>query len=503
MKAFISYPSEHRNIAEKIGVRVQQLVVGGDPVQIFFDRQNLNPGDGYDQKISDEMDSSDIMIVLVAEETYDHGSYTINEIDLAQKKWPDPSGRILPVLVSNKNVQNKNPYVESVTYLQTRGNLPAQAAAEAKRMLEQIYDQRESSARERAREKGAGHQLLNSLSRLWKSIRGVFYYAVIAVRQRPYFTTLLVAIFLYGYLVAPKHFIHFVAQSLMDESYFANGQSQEAARRNEIQKASMFSGACDTRLTGWICDFLNPQLENPVRSEIFTKVSEAEGRTELKVMEAEGRANNKVNAVHAQINELIESEIKKLKRNYAKMFAENQVQVDTIYTKQFTYSRPFDDAEEFSKPNFDITFLAHPNQVVKIRAEVDLAIMAPQQNIDISECSPKRQKEFLGEKACYALSKIDVNRLGDDYLKNVYLKNGRNPDTMDLDLERDVEITEFLKDDFGFSYNEVADRQLPLHTISVKFRGLVWQKFTPGSVLTIDVNIIATKNFDVMANNDQ
>ena len=46
MKAFISYASEYRNIADRIAIGLRQ-----EGVDVFFDRDQLPPGGAYDTRI--------------------------------------------------------------------------------------------------------------------------------------------------------------------------------------------------------------------------------------------------------------------------------------------------------------------------------------------------------------------------------------------------------------------------------------------------------------------
>jgi formylglycine-generating enzyme required for sulfatase activity len=116
VKIFLSYASEDRAVAEQISVALAQP--GHD---VFFDRQDLPPGDEFHTRIRRAIESSDLFIFLVSAHALDTGSYTINELDIAAKS----RRRILPVLLDKTDVKQLPSYLNSVTVLQTEGNVVA------------------------------------------------------------------------------------------------------------------------------------------------------------------------------------------------------------------------------------------------------------------------------------------------------------------------------------------------------------------------------------------
>lgn len=118
MKIFLSYASEHRDIAECICIK---LVNAGHDV--FFDRQNLQPGLPFDLKIKSEIQACDLFVFLLSRESIEPGSYTLTELDLAQRKWPNPEGRVLVVDQGNLEGQGIPPYLRANTLLTRKGDL--------------------------------------------------------------------------------------------------------------------------------------------------------------------------------------------------------------------------------------------------------------------------------------------------------------------------------------------------------------------------------------------
>ena len=120
MKVFLSYASEDRALAEQI-----HFTLRGQGHDVFFDREDLPPGEEFNDRIRHGIEGSDLFVFLVSPQAFDAGSYTINELEIAQQTWPRPDGRLLPVLLRPMALDRLPTYLKSVTLLQTEGNIPA------------------------------------------------------------------------------------------------------------------------------------------------------------------------------------------------------------------------------------------------------------------------------------------------------------------------------------------------------------------------------------------
>lgn len=129
MRIFLSYASEDRPSADAI-----RLALQGDGHDVFFDREDLPPGGEFHTRIRRGIEESDLVIFLVSPKTLDAGSYTLTEISIAEKTWPKPDGRILPVLLERVKPQDLPAYLSSVTFLESSGNIPAEVAGAVDRM---------------------------------------------------------------------------------------------------------------------------------------------------------------------------------------------------------------------------------------------------------------------------------------------------------------------------------------------------------------------------------
>jgi formylglycine-generating enzyme required for sulfatase activity len=120
MKIFLSYASEDRSIAEELSLALAQQ--GHD---VFFDREDLPAGDEFHSRIRRAIERSDLVVFLISAHAFDQGSYTINEVEIAEKTWPRAAGRVLPVLLRPTDLSQLPSYLKSVTLLQTQGNVTA------------------------------------------------------------------------------------------------------------------------------------------------------------------------------------------------------------------------------------------------------------------------------------------------------------------------------------------------------------------------------------------
>ena len=120
MKIFLSYASEDRPVAEQIS-----LALGAEGHDVFFDREDLPPGDEFHTRIRHAIESSDQFVFLVSPHALDAGSYTLSELEIARRVWPNPARRVLPVLLRPTDLAQIPNYLKSVTLLATDGNVVA------------------------------------------------------------------------------------------------------------------------------------------------------------------------------------------------------------------------------------------------------------------------------------------------------------------------------------------------------------------------------------------
>lgn len=125
MKIFLSYASQDRAVADTINRAL--LEQGHD---VFFDRDDLPPGEEFNTSIRRSIERADLFVFLISDNAIDPGSYTLNELEIAERRLRQPSGRMLPVMLTAVSLDRLPAFVKSVTLLQTPGNIAA-AVAEA------------------------------------------------------------------------------------------------------------------------------------------------------------------------------------------------------------------------------------------------------------------------------------------------------------------------------------------------------------------------------------
>ena len=123
MRLFLSYASEDRKLVEPI-----YLALRAQGHAVFFDRADLPPGEEYDARIREAIEKSRLFVFLVSPASLDAGSYTLTELDIAQKTWERPAGRLLPVVLRSTALEQIPPYLKSVTLLEPEGNVAATVA---------------------------------------------------------------------------------------------------------------------------------------------------------------------------------------------------------------------------------------------------------------------------------------------------------------------------------------------------------------------------------------
>jgi hypothetical protein len=122
---FLSYASEQRGIAEEI-----RFALRGLGHQVFFDRDSLLIGHEYHFRIRKAVETSEAFVFLISPQSVASGCYTLTELKYARDRWPDPQGKVLPVMVEKTDYGEIPAYLKSVTVLEPEGNVPAEIAAE-------------------------------------------------------------------------------------------------------------------------------------------------------------------------------------------------------------------------------------------------------------------------------------------------------------------------------------------------------------------------------------
>jgi hypothetical protein len=129
VQIFLSYSKADQDVGARIATGLR-----AEGHEVFFDQTDLPPGDSYDDRIRDAVRSSDLLLFLVSPDSVEKGRYTRTELSHARHTWPDPSGRVLPVMVRPTPYENIPSYLKTVTVLEPMGNVPADVAAAVERL---------------------------------------------------------------------------------------------------------------------------------------------------------------------------------------------------------------------------------------------------------------------------------------------------------------------------------------------------------------------------------
>ena len=125
MKIFLSYASQDREPAQAI-----YLALRDQGHKVFFDRTDLPAGEEFHNRIRAAIEDSQLFLFLISPNAIDAGSYTLTELDIAEKA----SVRRLPVALGKLDVGQLPAALKAVTFLESDGNLPAAVAAEVHRI---------------------------------------------------------------------------------------------------------------------------------------------------------------------------------------------------------------------------------------------------------------------------------------------------------------------------------------------------------------------------------
>ncbi|WP_298829102.1 toll/interleukin-1 receptor domain-containing protein [uncultured Piscinibacter sp.] len=129
MKLFISYPSDQKNLAERL-----RLALEAEDHEVFTDRAELKEGEPYHEALREAIEDADALVFLITPRSVAPGSYALTELDVAQRRWRSARGRVLPVMAAPTPMDSIPPYLRSVTLLQPKGDLVAETLAAVDRL---------------------------------------------------------------------------------------------------------------------------------------------------------------------------------------------------------------------------------------------------------------------------------------------------------------------------------------------------------------------------------
>ncbi|MBL8484481.1 MAG: toll/interleukin-1 receptor domain-containing protein [Rhodocyclaceae bacterium] len=123
-KLFLSYASSSAALAERL-----ELALEAEGWDVFRDRSDLPPGEAYDARIAAAVEAAERFVFLITPDAVAPGRYTLSELEFARRRWPQPSGRVLPVIVAPTPLADIPAYLKAVTFLQPQGEIAAEVVA--------------------------------------------------------------------------------------------------------------------------------------------------------------------------------------------------------------------------------------------------------------------------------------------------------------------------------------------------------------------------------------
>lgn len=129
MNIFLCHSSAQHDIAHRLALSLE-----GQGHTVFFDHTDLEKGQEFDGRIREAMGDADLFVFLISPESVADGSYPLAELGMAEKRWPRPDGRVLPILVRPVPIDSIPPYARAVSILKPRGDLVAETSAAIARM---------------------------------------------------------------------------------------------------------------------------------------------------------------------------------------------------------------------------------------------------------------------------------------------------------------------------------------------------------------------------------
>lgn len=121
MRIFLSYSHADRDLVLRVHAALN--AAGFDT---FVDDRELPPGEEYNSRIKRAIDDADVFIFFASERSLRPGSYAVTELSFAERKWRNPSGHVLPVLLEDFDPAELPAYLRPINALKIRGNPEAE-----------------------------------------------------------------------------------------------------------------------------------------------------------------------------------------------------------------------------------------------------------------------------------------------------------------------------------------------------------------------------------------
>src|SRR5262249_890050 len=117
---FVCYAREDCEVAEEVATALRAA-----RFDVFFDRMGLEPAGEFQARIYRQVRGAAAFVAPLSPSFVEDGRYAAAELDLARQKWPDPSGRVFPVVVRAVDRERLPGYLRAVVKLDPPGPIAA------------------------------------------------------------------------------------------------------------------------------------------------------------------------------------------------------------------------------------------------------------------------------------------------------------------------------------------------------------------------------------------
>lgn len=130
LKVFLAHAAEDSKVAEQVRIALVQ-----DGHEVFLDQTELDPAAGrVHRQIRKKLLASDLLIFFVSRHSLREGKYTLTELELFEKRFSNPTGRVLMAELEKPVADTLPAYLSGLPPLRTRGNWAAKVAAEVEKL---------------------------------------------------------------------------------------------------------------------------------------------------------------------------------------------------------------------------------------------------------------------------------------------------------------------------------------------------------------------------------
>jgi hypothetical protein len=120
MKIFLSHASEQHSEADRLAIALRAR-----GHKVFLDHDDLPPAGDYQLRIQRAINECDLFCFLISPQSIAAGRFTLSELGFARRRWPNPMGRVLPVVVEKVPIETVPAYLRAVSILGPQGDLVA------------------------------------------------------------------------------------------------------------------------------------------------------------------------------------------------------------------------------------------------------------------------------------------------------------------------------------------------------------------------------------------